>query len=171
MLRVISRGIISKGVFPRMGLVNARFFHIQAPLLSQLNEKAEKHVESQHRAELTEEYANLEADEDGDEYYIDCTDIEKKWSTLSYESQQDMISYLNVKQEFGWMYLTHDEKRAIYYIAYGKWGPRDTSIMNMAESVFKLMTSGLLFAAFGFTLINYFKDKNEVARLEQMEQQ
>lgn len=136
---------------------------MQRSLLTQKTSQ-EVHAESQHRAELTEEYSDLEAE---DEYYIDCSDIENKWPILPYESQQDMISYLNVKQEFGWMYLTHDEKRAIYYISYGKWGARDPATMNMAESVFKLMTSGLLFAAVGFTLINYAKDKEELAKLQQ----
>lgn len=148
-----------------------RFMHVQLPCRApQTGKVAANHAEAQHRAELTEEYADLETDEpEGEEYYIDCTEIDQRWGNLPYEAQQDMISYLNVKQEFGWMYLSHDEKRAIYYIAYGKWGPRDQATMNMAESVFKLMTSGLLFAAIGFTLINYAKDKEVVEMLDKEE--
>lgn len=131
---------------------------------------AAMHAETQHRAELQEEYSDL-AEGDKDEYYIDCIDIASKWPQMSHEQRQDMIAYLKIKQEFGWMYLSHDEKRAIWYIAYGEWGPRSEQVMNMAQGVFKLMASGLLFAALGLTIINYSKDKQvEKEILEQVGQ-
>lgn len=102
-----------------------------------------------------------------DEYYIDVSNIEARWVSMNFEGQQDIISYLNVKQEFGWEYLSKDEKRAIYYIAYGNWGPRDAKIMSTAEFVFKLMTNMLLFSVLGFSLMNYAIDQEKIATLEQ----
>lgn len=104
--------------------------------------------------------------EDDSEYYVDVSNIEKRWKSLNFDTQQDIISYLNVKQEFGWEYLTKDEKRAIYYIAYGTWGPRDPAVMSTAEFVFKLMTNMLLFSVLGFSLMNYAIDKEKIAEME-----
>ncbi|TID13607.1 hypothetical protein CANINC_004869 [Pichia inconspicua] len=109
----------------------------------------------------------IEVEEESDsEYYVDVSNIEKRWKLLDFDTQQDIISYLKVKQEFGWEYLTKDEKRAIYYIAYGKWGPRDPAVMSNAEFVFKLMTNMLLFSVLGFSLMNYAIDQEKIAELE-----
>jgi cytochrome c oxidase subunit 4 len=113
----------------------------------------------------------IETDVDNeDEYYVDVSNLETRWPSLTFEVQQDIISYLNVKQEFGWEYLTNDEKKAIYYIAYGNWGPRDQKIMSTAEFVFKLMTNMLLFSVLGFSLMNYAIDQEKIAELEKQEE-
>lgn len=106
-----------------------------------------------------------EVENEEEEYYIDVSNLDKRWISLNFESQQNIISYLNVKQEFDWNYLTIDEKRAIYYIAYGKWGARDEKIMNASEFVFKLMTSMLLFSVLGFSMLNYAIDQEKIATL------
>lgn len=105
-----------------------------------------------------------------DEYYVDVSDLDKRWPSLAFEAQQDIISYLNVKQEFDWRYLSPAEKRAIHYIAYGPWGARDTKVMSGAEFVFKLMTNMLLFSVLGFSMLNYAIDQEKIAELEQAEQ-
>lgn len=109
--------------------------------------------------------SSVDKAEDDDEYFIDVSNIEKRWLSLSFETQQDIISYLNVKQEFDWTYLTNDEKKAIHYIAYGKWGPRDESVMTSAEFVFKLMTNMLLFTVLGFSIMNYYVDQEKIAQM------
>ena len=114
-----------------------------------------------------EENETLDNDnEEGDEYYVDVSNLETRWNSLTYESQQDIISYLNVKQEFGWNYLNKEEKKAIYFIAYGNWGPRDSSIMSGAEFAFKLMTSMLLFSVLGFSMLNYAIDIEKKEQIE-----
>ena len=114
-----------------------------------------------------EENETLDNDnEEGDEYYVDVSNLETRWNSLTYESQQDIISYLNVKQEFGWNYLNKEEKKAIYFIAYGNWGPRDSSIMSGAEFAFKLMTSMLLFSVLGFSMLNYAIDVEKKEQIE-----
>lgn len=105
-----------------------------------------------------------------DEYYVDVSDLDKRWPSLAFEAQQDIISYLNVKQEFDWRYLSPPEKRAIHYIAYGPWGARDTKVMTGAEFVFKLMTNMLLFSVLGFSMLNYAVDQEKIADLEHSEQ-
>lgn len=107
----------------------------------------------------------VEVENEEDEYYVDVSDLENRWRSLNFESQQDIISYLNVKQEFDWNYLSQEEKKAIYYIAYGKWGARDEQIMNTSEFVFKLMTSMLLFSVLGFSIMNYAIDQEKIAEL------
>ena len=110
------------------------------------------------------------AEEEEDEYYVDVSDLDKRWPSLTFEAQQDIISYLNVKQEFDWRYLSPAEKRAIHYIAYGPWGARDTKVMSGAEFVFKLMTNMLLFSVLGFSMLNYAIDQEKIAELEQAKQ-
>lgn len=112
-----------------------------------------------------------EVENEEEEYYIDVSNLEKRWVSLNFEAQQNIISYLNVKQEFDWNYLTIDEKRAIYYIAYGKWGARDEKIMNTSEFVFKLMTSMLLFSVLGFSLMNYAIDQEKISELNKEDEE
>lgn len=131
--------------------------------------ESQKQAQEQHRAALTEEYAEIEQSEEngeGEEFYVDCSNIKQRWNKLPMDIQQDMISYLNVKQEFGWNYLTREEKQSLYYIAYGEWGARDKVSMNGVEMAFKLMTSCLLFVAMGITIINYMHDKKVIEELE-----
>lgn len=124
-------------------------------------------VETNNRLYNTKSEKSLEAEiEDGeDEYYVDVSNLENRWTLLNFETQQDIISYLNVKQEFGWNYLTIEEKRAIYFIAYGNWGPRDQKIMSSAEFIFKLMTNMLLFSVLGFSIMNYAIDQETIEKL------
>lgn len=116
---------------------------------------------------------NGNTSEDGDDsssYYVDVSNLAARWPTLSFEGQQDVISYLRVKQEFGWEYLSKDEKRAIYYIAYGGWGPRDRATMTGAEFAFRALTTALLFGVLGVTAVNYRVDTQRVAELEKEEE-
>ncbi|KAG7886236.1 hypothetical protein KL936_004914 [Ogataea polymorpha] len=96
-----------------------------------------------------------------EEYMMDVSNLPARWNNLPGDTQQDIINYLRVKQEFGWTYLTPDEKRAIYYISYGEWGPRDAKSMGVPDLVFKIMSSSILFGVVGFTLINYARDQTD----------
>ncbi|GME71229.1 unnamed protein product [Ambrosiozyma monospora] len=107
-----------------------------------------------------------EKEQEDTEYTIDVSNLSNRWVNLPSDAQQDIISYLNVKQQFGWNYLTPDEKKALYYISYGNWGARDGQAMNLPEMIFKIMSSSILFGVVGFSLINYAIDKEKVSELE-----
>lgn len=85
------------------------------------------------------------------------------------DDQQDVVNYLDVKQKFAWPHLTEDERKAAYYISYGKWGPRNRPLMTVPEMIFKGMTSLLLFAVVGFAFVNYKKDQKKIAEMEKKE--
>ena len=146
--------------------VNAKYFNSRQFSVQTGKEAATMgHEKTLNTKSGTEVNVDAEAEAE-DDYYVDVSNLENRWNTMSFESQQDVISYLNVKQEFGWEYLSPEEKRAIYYIAYGNWGPRDQQVMTGAEFAFKLLTSMLLFSVLGFTVLNYSIDQEKLAELE-----
>lgn len=154
--KVLVRGFKSQSGIDRInnvGIIGARHFNFT-------------HINKINNTPNLRKYSvqQLEETEGGDdEYYVDVSNLDNRWQSLNFEAQQDIISYLNVKQEFGWEYLTKDEKKAIYHIAYGNWGPRDQKVMSTAEFVFKLMTNMLLFSVLGFSLMNYAIDQEKIA--------
>ncbi|KAH3671525.1 hypothetical protein OGAPHI_000228 [Ogataea philodendri] len=92
---------------------------------------------------------------------MDVSNLPARWNKLAGDAQQDIINYLKVKQEFAWTYLTQDEKKAIYYISYGEWGPRDEKSMGIPDLVFKIMSSSILLGVAGFTLLTYARDQSK----------
>lgn len=50
--------------------------------------------------------------------------LEKRWAKMDQLEQDEIIMYLQYKERGDWMELTPVEKRAIWYINYGPWGPR-----------------------------------------------
>ena len=153
-------------VFTHNNNDNSNVNKLLLTLQRQYSIKSESANKGKIQVEENETLDNDNDNEEGDEYYVDVSNLETRWNSLTYESQQDIISYLNVKQEFGWNYLNKEEKKAIYFIAYGNWGPRDSSIMSGAEFAFKLMTSMLLFSVLGFSMLNYAIDIEKKEQIE-----
>ncbi|ODV83693.1 hypothetical protein CANARDRAFT_29688 [[Candida] arabinofermentans NRRL YB-2248] len=116
------------------------------------------------KVDETQESEEFEVEDE--EYTMDVTNLPSRWLRLSGEDQLDIINYLNVKQQFGWNFLTPDEKKAIYYISYGDWGPRNQQSLNLPEMIFRIMSISILFGVVGFSLINYATDKGKVNELE-----
>lgn len=118
-------------------------------------------MKSIHVKKLSPEIQGSDTD-----YKVDVKDLSNRWDKMTPDDKQDILNYLDVKQSFAWSHLSEDEKKAIYYISFGKWGPRNHPPMTVPEMVFKALTSLFLFTAFGFAMINYRKDKKKVEELE-----
>lgn len=52
------------------------------------------------------------------------TGIDRRWEAMSEEERNDIIEQLGERQKGPWSELTDYEKRAVWYISYGPWGPR-----------------------------------------------
>lgn len=50
--------------------------------------------------------------------------LETRWDTLPKEDQTSLIEQLKTRMELPWQELTPAEKKAVYYISFGEWGPR-----------------------------------------------
>lgn len=120
-----------------------------------------KNMKSIHIKKLSPEIQSSDTD-----YKVDVEDLSNRWEKMTPDDKQDILNYLDVKQSFAWSHLSEDEKKAIYYISFGKWGPRNHPPMTVPEMVFKALVSLFLFTAFGFAMINYRKDKKKVKELE-----
>ncbi|QPG74422.1 hypothetical protein FOA43_001751 [Brettanomyces nanus] len=112
---------------------------------------------------------STQIDTEDQEYNIDVHNISNRWAKMPTDDQQDITNYLEVKQGFGWKHLSRDEKKAIYYIGYGKWGARDRANMTVPEMVFKSLTVLMLFGVAGFAVVNYKKDKRWIDDVEEKE--
>lgn len=117
------------------------------------------------KPETTDIYEKALEDEE-EQYPVDVKNIEKRWVKMDPSDQEDVINYLQVKEGFAWPHLTLDDKRAIYYIAYGSWGPRDQDEMTGPEMAFRGLSVGILFACAAFGVLNYQKDQAQVQELE-----
>ncbi|KAH7580701.1 Cytochrome c oxidase subunit IV [Nakaseomyces glabratus] len=87
--------------------------------------------------------------------------VPQKWSTYDYDLKEEIIEYLEWKQEDRWHEMSIPERRAAYYISFGEWGPRytgqtkyDTSYV-MLRALFNL----ILFSSAGMAFYNLKKDK------------
>jgi hypothetical protein len=50
--------------------------------------------------------------------------IDKRWKTMDALDQEDIQLYLEDRMRSDWRDLSDDEKKAIWFINYGAWGPR-----------------------------------------------
>jgi len=100
------------------------------------------------------------------DYRVDVKDLSNRWERMTLDDKQDILNYLDVKQSFAWPHLSKDEKKAIYYISFGKWGPRNHPPMTVPEMIFRGLTSIFLFGAFGFAMVNYRNDRKMIQELE-----
>lgn len=51
-------------------------------------------------------------------------DLNQRWEQLTPVDQQEIVSKLAERQKLDWKELTPAEKKALWYISYGEWGPR-----------------------------------------------
>ncbi|GME73789.1 unnamed protein product [[Candida] boidinii] len=120
------------------------------------------------RNELKKSEENTLEDEE-DEYVVDYSQLEKRWLKMKPEDQLMLIDDINTLQTFSWKFLTKDQKKAIYYISYGQWGPRTQENLNIPELIFKIFSSSILFGVVGFAIVNYAIDKEKVQEIEETE--
>ncbi|KAH3678552.1 hypothetical protein WICMUC_001361 [Wickerhamomyces mucosus] len=89
----------------------------------------------------------------------DLSGLEHRWSKMKEFDQADILDYLNDKSTNHWNNLTQVEKRALYYIYYGPWGPRSKiPIESVAAIVLKKLTLILIFISLGIIFYNYAID-------------
>lgn len=87
--------------------------------------------------------------------------LEKRFPAMDTAARNATIDYLNHQQAAGWQYLSPTDKRALYYLLYGPWGPRDPapqrSIGDLLLQGVGLLVVLSLMAVAGY---NYQKDKH-----------
>jgi len=104
----------------------------------------------------------------------DLNGLEKRWPKMKELDQADVIDYLNWRAEDDWKYLTTQEKKSLYYIYFGNWGPRSpTPPQSVSGTVLKGLFGGVLTIALGVGVMNYAYDlereekvKNLLERIE-----
>ncbi|KAF8516930.1 cytochrome c oxidase subunit IV-domain-containing protein [Hysterangium stoloniferum] len=82
---------------------------------------------------------------------IPLSNVEAQWETLTKQEKVDTALQLEELQKKDWKQLSLDEKKAIYYVAYGPHGPRTpknppgTAIKVLLGTMGLLGVSGLAF--------------------------
>ena len=101
--------------------------------------------------------------------------IPRRWNNLSTSIKEEIQEYLDWQMTGDWRDMTIEEKKCVYYISYGSWGPRSTGIpskdkaysnsnnsneqMNIPYLVIRGLFNLVLFSALGVCIINLQKDK------------
>lgn len=97
--------------------------------------------------------------------------IPQRWTKLKELDQADIVDHLALKSQESWNNLTNDEKKAMYFISFGEWGPRSkTPQVSISGTLLKGLFSGILFIAFGVSLYNYAIDEEYKAKHTQVVQ-
>ncbi|EHN00479.1 Cox5ap [Saccharomyces cerevisiae x Saccharomyces kudriavzevii VIN7] len=81
-------------------------------------------------------------------------DLQSRWENMPSTEQQDIVSKLTERQKLPWAQLTEPEKKAVWYISYGEWGPR-RPVLNKGDSGFiaKGVVAGLLLSVGLFAMV------------------
>ncbi|SCU95446.1 LADA_0G15676g1_1 [Lachancea dasiensis] len=94
------------------------------------------------------------------------------WLKMDKDTKEELKEYLNWKMEDRWSEMTPKEQRAIYFISFGRWGPRakpgsKAAQMQLtgAEIILRGVFSGILFAALAVSVINYREDRKVAENL------
>ncbi|CDK29307.1 unnamed protein product [Kuraishia capsulata CBS 1993] len=104
---------------------------------------------------------------DDDELYSpDFANLPVRWEKLSEEERADTVYYLEGKQELPWELMSTEEKKAAYFLAYGKWGPRNQQGLNTTEVLFRFVSTSILFSVLGLSAFLYTKDRKVLKELE-----
>lgn len=99
----------------------------------------------------------------------DLKGLEKRWPKMKELDQADVIDYLNWKAQEDWKLLTSTEKRCLYYIYFGNWGPRALEPQtSISGTVLKGLFGGVLAIALGVTAMNYGYDLEREAKVERL---
>lgn len=80
--------------------------------------------------------------------------LPNRWGTMDHGQQDDIIAYLEDIQRGDWRDITPEEKRAIWYIYFGPWGPRSEKQTDPGKiyGYFAGFISISLLAALGFKI-------------------
>jgi cytochrome c oxidase subunit 4 len=105
--------------------------------------------------------------------------IPQRWQKLKELEQADIVDFLALRSEKPWTQLGTDEKRALYYISFGEWGPRATTPQkSVSSTMLSGLFSGMLLIAAGVSLYNYALDQeyeekynNTLERVKELQQQ
>lgn len=85
--------------------------------------------------------------------------LESRWEKMTSEEQEDIISQLVERQKGSWKELTLQEKRAVWYISYGSWGPRKPiHPEGEAGKIFLGIAGVVATAGLVFSLARYFSE-------------
>ncbi|KAH3687230.1 hypothetical protein WICPIJ_001787 [Wickerhamomyces pijperi] len=99
----------------------------------------------------------------------DLTGIENRWSKMSEFDQTDLIDHLQERQSQPWGQLSTPEKRALYYIYYGPWGPRsEIPVESLASKVLKRLAVFVAVVGLAVAGFNWAVDVEEEQRVNQV---
>lgn len=99
----------------------------------------------------------------------DLKGIEHRWAKMKEGDQLDVLDYLNARQTHDWQHMSDAEKRALYHIYFGPWGPRDANQKkSTATVVIGGLGGGLLLISLGVAVYNYALDLERQEKLDKM---
>lgn len=106
------------------------------------------------------------ASEDAGYVPPDLNGLESRWPNMSEFDQTDLIEHLQERQALPWTQLTLPEKKALYYIYYGAWGPRSkVPVESMAATVLKRLSVFLAIVGLAVAGYNWAVDVEEEQRV------
>lgn len=102
----------------------------------------------------------------------DLSNVDQQWDKMQLPLKEEVIEYLNWKMEDDWKKMPVIEKKAIYHISYGDFGPRASSGAGTVSPVYllwKSLFSGILFLALGVSILNVKRDRKINSQLRNLQ--
>ncbi|CCE63348.1 hypothetical protein TPHA_0E02560 [Tetrapisispora phaffii CBS 4417] len=93
------------------------------------------------------------------------------WSKLKYDLKEEIKEYLIWKMEGDWHNMSKEEMQVIYFLSYGKYGPRSnesTEYNNPLYLILKSTFSVILFGSVVLSAINIKQDRLVQKKLEEL---
>lgn len=83
-------------------------------------------------------------------------DLPKRWEGIPEKEQDSIVNQLTERQKQPWASLSEQEKKAMWYVSYGNWGPR-RPVLQKGDSTYILSGTiiGLLASVGIFVGIRY----------------
>lgn len=93
--------------------------------------------------------------------------IQNTWDKLKPEEKEQVIDYITGSQEEDWKKLSKDEKKASYFVSFGKWGPRagEEHLKKQkadASRLWKVFLGSVILISFGLLSYNYSIDEEKM---------